>query len=141
MSGKRFGALVDDEIVEPLGLESAAYDPRSRITGPHSHAYALAPDGTLTDTTRRVEDLAANGGIVAHAQDEGRFLTSLMSGELLRPRSLAALKAPSGHSAYGLGTGIEPTSCGTGYTHNGGGSGSRRASTSRATARGRPSCS
>ena len=68
MSGKRFGALVDDEIVEPLGLESAAYDPRSRITGPHSHAYALAPDGALTDTTRRVEDLAAK--VVAHAQDE-----------------------------------------------------------------------
>jgi D-alanyl-D-alanine carboxypeptidase len=123
VSGKPFATLVEEEIVRPLGLESAAYDPRPEIAGPHPSAYALAPDGTLTDTTRRVEDLAANGGVVAHARDEARFLTGLMGGELLKPQSLAALKARSGSSGYGLGTGIALTPCGTGHTHNGGGSG------------------
>jgi D-alanyl-D-alanine carboxypeptidase len=120
---RSFAELVGSEIVLPLELESAAYDPRSRITGPHARGYALAADGTLVDTTRRVEDLAANGGVVAHALDEARFLTALMRGELLRPASLAALKTPSAAAAYGLGTAIEQTACGTAYTHNGGGSG------------------
>jgi D-alanyl-D-alanine carboxypeptidase len=123
VSGRGFATLVEDEIVKPLGLESAAYDPASRITGDHAHGYGLARDGTLTDTTGRVVDLAANGGIVAHARDEGRFLTALMRGKLLQPASLAALKAPSGASDYGLGTEIETTACGTGYSHNGGGAG------------------
>jgi D-alanyl-D-alanine carboxypeptidase len=124
VTGESLAALFQREIVEPLSLENAAYDPRSRITGPHAHGYRLSSDGKLTDTTGRVADLGANGGVVSNARDEAHFLVALMGGRLLGRAQLAALKTPSPHQPYGLGTSIEPTGCaGTGYTHGGAGAG------------------
>ena len=43
---------------------------------------------------------------------------------MLGPAQLAALKKPSAHSNYGLGTGVDKSGCaGTAYGHNGGGDG------------------
>lgn len=124
VTGETLARLHERELLEPLGLERAAYDPRSQITGTHARGYALAPDGALTDTTRRVADLGANGGVVSDARDEGRFLAALFGGELLSAASLRALEQASPHEPYGLGTGIEETECaGTAYSHNGGGAG------------------
>ena len=65
-----------------------------------------------------------NGGIVANAADEARFLTSLMAGKVIGRRQLEALKTPSARSNYGLGTGVDESGCvGTAYGHNGGGDG------------------
>jgi D-alanyl-D-alanine carboxypeptidase len=84
--------------------------------------YGLGVDGALTDRTGEVADLDANGGVVSSAADEGRFLTALMGGKLLGPAELAALKTPSPHSPYGLGTGIVDSGCaGAAYVHGGAG--------------------
>jgi D-alanyl-D-alanine carboxypeptidase len=122
--GQALPALFDREIISPLRLASAAYDPHSRISGPHAHGYQVAANGKLTDATTWTNGLGANGGIVSDAADEARFLTALMQGKLLKPEQLAALKKPSNHSNYGLGTGIVKSGCaGTAYGHNGGGAG------------------
>lgn len=121
-TGETFAELVARLIVEPLDLESAAHDPRSRITGDHSHGYAVARGGTLEDTTGVVADLGPQGGIVASARDEARFLEAVFGGDLLEPGSVRELKTAPAGSDYGLGTGIVDSVCaGTAYAHGGGG--------------------
>ena len=73
------------EVIAPLDLTSAAYDPHSKITGPHAHGYKVAANGKLTDTTTWTLGLGANGGIVSAAADEGRFLAALMKGSCSDP--------------------------------------------------------
>ena len=123
--GDDLAALVEERIARPLGLESAAYDPHSEITGDHARGYNVADDGTLTDATRWTLGLGADGGIVSDAADEARFLTALMSGRLLGARSLKALRTPSAVSGdYGLGIGVSDSGClGPVYGHNGGSDG------------------
>jgi len=121
--------LIRREITAPLGLSSAAYDPHSRITGPHAHGYSVARNGKLTDTTTWTMGIGAGGSMVSDAADEARFLTGLMRGKLLRPALLTALKTPSNVSrnglglgiGYALGTGVSPSGCaGIAFGHNGG---------------------
>jgi D-alanyl-D-alanine carboxypeptidase len=109
-------------IIEPLGLASAAYDPKPLIRGPHAHGYRVRADGSLLDTTTWVSDLDAQGGIVANAKDEARFLMALMQGRLVGPRELREMKTPFPYTDYGLGTTVEPSGCaGIAYGHNGAG--------------------
>jgi D-alanyl-D-alanine carboxypeptidase len=121
---QRLPSLFRTQIIAPLHLTSAAYDPHSRISGAHARGYKVGANGKLTDTTTWTGGLGANGGIVSDAADEGRFLVALMRGALLRPVQLAALKRPSAFRNYGLGTGIDKSGCaGTAFGHNGGGDG------------------
>ncbi len=123
-SGTSLETLVRRRIVEPLHLESSAYDPHAAIAGGHAHGYSVAPNGRLRDTTTWTQGLGANGGIVSDAADEAHFLQALMRGELLGHAELAALEQPSAQSNYGLGVGVDASGCaGTVYAHNGGGDG------------------
>ena len=111
-----------ERIIEPLGLASAAYDPKPNIRGPHPHGYLVRADGSLLDTTTWVSDLDAQGGIVADAADEARFLMALMQGRLVGARELREMKTPFPYTNYGLGTTVEPSGCaGIAYGHNGAG--------------------
>ena len=111
-----------ERIIEPLGLASAAYDPKPNIRGPHPHGYRVRADGSLLDTTTWVSDLDAQGGIVADAADEARFLMALMQGRLVGARELREMKTPFPYTDYGLGTTVEPSGCaGIAYGHNGAG--------------------
>ena len=122
--GRPLAELFRREIIASLHLTSAAYDPHSTISGAHARGYRVDVKGKLTDTTTWTLGLGANGGIVADAADEARFLMSLMRGKVVGPRQLAALKTPSTLSNYGLGTGVDQSGCGgTTYGHNGGGDG------------------
>lgn len=111
-----------ERITEPLGLASAAYDPKPNIRGPHPHGYRVRANGSLIDATTWVGDLDAQGGIVADAADEARFLTALMQGRLVGARELREMKTPFPYTSYGLGTTVEPSGCaGIAYGHNGAG--------------------
>ena len=118
--------LTRRRITQPLHLTASAYDPHTRIAGAHAHGYRVAGTGKLTDATTWTEGLGANGGIVSDAADEAHFLQALMRGHLLTPAELTALKTPPAVPAvvpYALGTGVDPTACGTAYGHAGGGAG------------------
>jgi D-alanyl-D-alanine carboxypeptidase len=117
--------LYDRFIIEPLRLTSAAYAPGGTIPGPHPLGYSVRSDGTAVAATNWGSGaLGAEGGIVANAQDEARFLVALMQGRILSKPFLKQLETPSAASGtYGLGTGIDETCAGTAYAHNGGGFG------------------
>jgi D-alanyl-D-alanine carboxypeptidase len=125
VGGEELAALYERWIIEPLGLESAAYDPRGPIEGPHATGYALVAGNGPTDATELTGGVGAAGGIVANARDEARFLVALMRGELLEPEQLRAMLTPPRElgSGYGLGLGEAATSCGPAYNHNGAGAG------------------
>lgn len=127
-TGKPLATLYLDRIAKPLGLKSVAYDPQGDIAGPHAVGYNIDPKGKpVAATGWSTGGIGAEGGIVANARDEARFLVALMQGKLLKPAQLAAMKtvAPAATAGlYGLGTGVDPSGCaGTAYGHNGGGAG------------------
>lgn len=128
VSGLSLAALYRRDIIGPLHLTTAAYDPNPNITGPHAHGYLVPDTGKLTDSTTWTQGLGAQGGIVSDAADEAHFLQALMRGKILKPAQLAALKKDYGGS-YGLGVAIQADGCsnppGTAYGHNGGGLGSQ----------------
>ena len=118
--------LYEERIVRPLALTGAAYDPQGEITGGHARGYQVSAAGEQVDATAWHGGIGAEGGIVASAEDEARFLTALMRGELLRPAELAALKSPPSSigSAYALGVLVVQSGCaGTAYHHGGAGPG------------------
>ena len=131
--GADLAMLVRTQIINPLHLHSARYDPAPNISGPHAHGYSLSTGGKLVDATRWTGGLAANGGIVSDAADEAHFLQALMRGQVLRPAQLTALETPYaqggpalGNDSYGLGVVIQQDGCATpglAYGHNGGGDG------------------
>lgn len=127
-AGKPLATLYVDRIAKPLGLKSVAYDPQGDIAGPHAVGYSIDPKGKpVAATGWATGGVGAEGGIVASAKDEARFLVALMQGKLLKLAQLAALKkvAPAATAGlYGLGTGVDQSGCaGTAYGHNGGGAG------------------
>jgi D-alanyl-D-alanine carboxypeptidase len=121
----KLATLYRTRIAEPLALASATYDPGADIAGPHARGYAVAEAGELVEVTAwGTGGKGAEGGIVASASDEARFLKELMKGRLLAPAQLAAMKEPSAASGeYGLGLQFEALSCGIAYGHNGAGAG------------------
>ena len=65
----------------PHRLRPARADRRTRTRS----GYALAADGSLTDTTAWHVGKGADGAIVTDAADEARFLTAFTNGTLLDP--------------------------------------------------------
>ena len=123
--GGDLATLFRSQIMDPLHLRSARYDPARNITGPHAHSYVIFPNGKLIDASTWTDGLGANGGIVSDAADEAHFLQALMRGRILQPAQLAALTTPY-LANYALGTGVGPDGCGgaqTADSHNGGGNG------------------
>ena len=123
--GADLATLFRRQIIDPLHLTSARYDPARNITGPHAHGYVMFPGGKLTDATAWTDGLGANGGIVSDAADEAHFLQALMRGQILGPAQLTVLKTPYLEN-YGLGVAVQRDGCvgsHTAYGHNGGGNG------------------
>ena len=133
VGGADLATLFRTQIIDPLHLQSARYDPAPNINGPHAHGYSLSPGGKLVDATRWTAGLAADGGIVSDAADEAHFLQALMGGRVLLPAQLAALQSKHaqgdpglGNASYGLGIVIQRDGCAApivAYGHNGGGDG------------------
>jgi D-alanyl-D-alanine carboxypeptidase len=114
-AGKPLPLLYRERIFQPLRLRHTAYDPQGPIAGAHANGYALATDGTLTDTTAWHPGKGADGAIVTDATDEARFLTAFTDGTLLDSSVLRETGAgdPSGcsgplvHIGSGAGNGFK----------------------------------
>ncbi|MFF1460353.1 serine hydrolase domain-containing protein [Streptomyces sp. NPDC058330] len=93
VTGHSWAQEIHDRIIEPLGLRHTLTPGTSPyVPAPTATAYTWFPDaGGPTDTT-----LAAGGGadgsLISTTRDHGVFLRALMSGRLLPPAQLAAMK-------------------------------------------------
>ncbi|MEU9091672.1 serine hydrolase domain-containing protein [Streptomyces sp. NPDC087901] len=93
VTGHSWAQEIHDRIIGPLGLRHTLTPGTSPyVPAPTASAYTWFPDaGRPVDTT-----LAAGGGadgsLISTTHDHGVFLRALMSGRLLRPAQLAAMK-------------------------------------------------
>lgn len=119
-SGEQLGALYARTIIVPLGLRTAAYDPSGAIPGKHPVGYRMLASGAaMPATSAGAGALGAEGGIVANAEDEARFLVALVEKKIVPTRDLFTTSPVNG--AYALGTGVG-SHCGkTAYAHEGAG--------------------
>lgn len=117
VTGHPWAQEVHERIIEPLGLRhTLTPGTSSYVPGPTATAYTHFPgDPRPTDTTLNFGG-RADGGIIMTARDHGVFLRALMSGRLLSPAQLAAMKqtvpaadlSPVPGVRYGLGIAWRP---------------------------------
>ncbi|MFC9506912.1 serine hydrolase domain-containing protein [Streptomyces sp. NPDC057002] len=124
-TGRPWAEEVQARIVRRLGLRGTRVpgdDPY--LPEPYAHTYhRFSGSGGYTDTTvRNMAWAGAAGALVSTSRDLDRFFTALLTGELLPPRELAAMRGTVPSNAehqrftpgmrYGLGLMRQPLSCG-----------------------------
>ncbi|MER5358800.1 serine hydrolase domain-containing protein [Streptomyces sp. NPDC002785] len=115
--GNSWAQEIHDRIIEPLGLRHT-FTPGTSPYIPHptATAYTWFPGCTRPTDTTLASGGGADGSVISTTHDHGVFLRALMSGRLLRPAQLAAMKetvAAENWSAapgvrYGLGIAWRP---------------------------------
>ncbi|MFC8914681.1 serine hydrolase domain-containing protein [Streptomyces sp. NPDC057116] len=121
ITGKPVGQEYQRRIIKPLGLRNTSYvHPDTRIQGLHARGY-LHPDeagAALVDSTEQTVSWAQSAGaVVSSPADLNTFMTALMRGRLLSPRTLEAMTTVTPTDAantrfYGLGLRRYDLSCG-----------------------------
>jgi D-alanyl-D-alanine carboxypeptidase len=123
VTGKSLGAELQSRIFQPLDLRATTFPTTPRIAGPHAHGYYVFGKPPATDITGLSPYPWAGGAIVSTVAEVGDFFRALVSGRLLEPELLNAMKktVAEGGTAkrYGLGLERFPTSCGNAWGHNG----------------------
>jgi D-alanyl-D-alanine carboxypeptidase len=115
ITGKPLGTELKRRIFQPLRLRETLYPTKPGLPSPYAHGYSLLGELPLTDLTGLSPSLApGSGGIVSTVRDVADFYRALLSGRLLKPSELQAMKttvsdrtgkAVSSGPGYGLGIG------------------------------------
>ncbi len=136
VTGKPFEALVQERVIEPLGLMHTGFpDAKGRIGIPHLGATIASdgPGGPFADAGHPIDVSdhallpAADGGLYSNASDLAAIVDALVSGLLAKGGREAfvdmtreAAPSPDGDYEYGLGVMVIRTRCGvTVYGHEG----------------------
>jgi D-alanyl-D-alanine carboxypeptidase len=128
-TGHTLGAELNRRIFAPLRLRHTSYGTAlAAAPTPYAHGYMLLGKPPLTDVTSLSPTLApGSGGIVSTVREVADFYRALLSGQLLAPSQLRAMKATvsqdtgkdaGGGPGYGLGIGRTNSACG-GWGHSG----------------------
>jgi D-alanyl-D-alanine carboxypeptidase len=128
VTGNPLGAELKRRIFQPLRLRETSYPTKPGLPSPYAHGYMLLGKPPLTDVTGLSPSLApGSGGIVSTVGDVADFYRALLSGRLLKPAQLRAMKTTvsertgkvvTAGAGYGLGIGRTGASCG-GWGHSG----------------------
>jgi D-alanyl-D-alanine carboxypeptidase len=116
--GEPLAALYRERIFQPLGLDSAAYEPQGPMSDPHAEGYGIEPNGVRIETTDWHWGVGAEGGIVSNAEDTAAFLTALMRGRVIDAKQLAGMRGRNLWGGGGLSGCADPA-----FGWSGGGSG------------------
>lgn len=131
-TGKTWRQQVRDRIIKPLRLHGTTIPGHhTSLPQPRMRGYQqFASDGSLTDVTRVNPSIAdASGSMITTNADLSRFFRALLTGKLLSPDLLTAMKqtvathwdGPFEGSRYGLGIFWYPLPCDdAGYWAHGG---------------------
>jgi D-alanyl-D-alanine carboxypeptidase len=128
VTGKTIGAELKRRIFQPLQLRDTSYPTKPGLPSPYAHGYMLLGKPPRTDVTRLSPSLApGSGAIISTVQDVADFYRALLSGRLLKPDQLQAMKTTvsertgkvvAAGPGYGLGIGRSGASC-AGWGHSG----------------------
>ncbi|MFJ3838086.1 serine hydrolase domain-containing protein [Streptomyces sp. NPDC090054] len=128
-TGRPVAKEYERRIIKPLKLRDTSYvHPRAEIKGLHTRGY-LTPDeagAPLVDSTEQTASWAQSAGaMISNPADLSTFMSALMTGKLLSPRTLDAMLTVTPTDTtntrfYGLGLRRYDLSCGTSvYGHTG----------------------
>jgi len=127
-TGNSIGAQLRTRIFGPLHLDETSYQTKPGLPSPYAHGYLVLGKPPATDVTGLSPSLSpASGAIVSTAEDVADFYRALLSGQVVRPDLLRAMKTTTltgkpvdiVGQRYGLGLELFPTSCGDALGHNG----------------------
>jgi D-alanyl-D-alanine carboxypeptidase len=128
VTGRTIGAEFSRRIFRPLHLRQTSYPTKPGLPSPYAHGYMVLGSTPVTDVTGLSPSLApGSGGIVSTVQDVADFYRALLSGRLLKPAQLHAMKTTvsertgkpvAAGPGYGLGIGRTRIACG-GWGHSG----------------------
>jgi len=127
VTGKLLGVELKQRIFQPLRLRQTSYPTEPGLPSPYAHGYMLLGEPPLTDVTGLSPSLApGSGGIVSTVRDVADFYRALLSGRVLKPSLLQAMKTTVSESSgeatsgpgYGLGIARTASSC-AGWGHSG----------------------
>jgi D-alanyl-D-alanine carboxypeptidase len=121
VTGKPISAELKRRIFQPLHLGDTTYPTRPGLANPYAHGYRLFGKPPAVDVTGLSPSLApGSGAIVSTALDVADFYRGLLSGKLLEPEQMTAMKTAvslrtgeivASGARDGLGIGRPPFSC------------------------------
>ena len=123
VTGRPFAELVQERIVEPLGLAHTTVAPPDLAT-PEFHGYGIdLDDGSVVDITDELTFIGngASGGVISTADEVATMLLAIVSGDLLDSSLRAEMRTATELSGgtYGLGLATYGLTCGTFHGHEG----------------------
>ena len=125
-TGETLARVLDRRLFRPLRLRNTAFPTSPRIAVPDAHGYYVFDKPPAADITGLSPYPWAAGAVVANAADVASFYRALLSGRMLNPGSLRALKTTVAgekgaemDSRYGLGIERLVTPCGIAWGHSG----------------------
>lgn len=124
-SGRSLAHQLRSELFRPAKLHATTFTSSRRLPAPAVHGYFSIDGDELSDITSLYPYPWASGAAVATASDVAAFYRHLLSGQLLPPRLVGAMKktvssaAIGAGTAYGLGLMSFTTRCGKAWGHGG----------------------
>jgi D-alanyl-D-alanine carboxypeptidase len=92
-TGRGIGTELRRRLFAPLRLDETSYPKKPGLPRPYAHGYMLLGPPPATDVTGLSPSLApGSGGIVSTVADVADFYRALLSGRVLRPAELKAMK-------------------------------------------------
>ena len=126
VTGRRLGDVLRHKVFSRAHLGATSFSQSTRLPTPAAHGYVVFSGDKQTDITGLYPYPWAAGAAVSTAPDVAQFYRSLLSGQLLPPRLMTAMRTTVDASAedgpgtaYGLGLERFPTPCGPAWGHGG----------------------
>jgi D-alanyl-D-alanine carboxypeptidase len=126
VTGHSLAQQLRTRLFRPAHLDATTFSKSRRLPAPAVHGYFSVDGDPLSDITSFYPYPWASGAAVGTVSDVARFYRQLLSGRLLPPRLLAAMKTTVDASAeegagtgYGLGLEHRATPCGKDWGHGG----------------------
>lgn len=110
VTGKELGVVIQEKIIDRLGLSNTVFATQPDIRGDHLHGYAVLESETIDVTTQpSIWILWASGNMVSNLQDQKEWARALGRGTLLSKKayeemmSWIEIATRTGKIEYGLG--------------------------------------
>jgi len=111
VTGKDLGVVIEEKIIDRLGLSNTVFATQPEMRGDHLHGYAVLESGPMDVTTEPfIWILWASGNMVSNLQDQKKWARALGRGVLLSEKTheemmswIEITAALPGKFKYGLG--------------------------------------